>query len=48
MSHGGDTHSTSGSGAGWDFFVSYTQPDRPWAEWISWQLEDADYSASAA
>ena len=27
-----------------DFFVSYTQADRPWAEWISWQLEEAGYS----
>lgn len=26
----------------------YTQPDQPWAEWISWQPEDADYSTSAA
>lgn len=23
----------------WDFFVSYTQADRAWAEWIAWQLE---------
>ncbi len=27
----------------WDFFVSYTGADRKWAEWIAWQLEDADY-----
>jgi hypothetical protein len=27
----------------WDFFVSYTQSDRPWAEWIAWQLEAAGY-----
>ena len=26
---------------GWDFFVSYTQADRAWAEWIAWQLEDS-------
>src|SRR6185312_420798 len=26
-----------------DFFVSYTQADRPWAEWIAWQLEAANY-----
>ncbi|HEV3047946.1 MAG TPA: FxSxx-COOH system tetratricopeptide repeat protein [Solirubrobacteraceae bacterium] len=26
-----------------DFFVSYTQADRPWAEWIAWQLEANDY-----
>lgn len=29
--------------AGWDFFVSYTGADRPWAEWIAWQLEEAGY-----
>ncbi|CUU56590.1 WD40-like Beta Propeller Repeat [Parafrankia irregularis] len=27
----------------WDFFVSYTAADKRWAEWISWQLEAADY-----
>ncbi len=27
-----------------DFFVSYTSADRPWAEWIAWQLEEAGYS----
>jgi tetratricopeptide (TPR) repeat protein len=27
-----------------DFFVSYTQTDRAWAEWIAWQLEAAGYS----
>ncbi|WP_261568246.1 toll/interleukin-1 receptor domain-containing protein [Frankia gtarii] len=25
----------------WDFFVSYTAADRPWAEWVAWQLEGA-------
>jgi uncharacterized protein YukJ len=25
------------------FFVSYTQADRRWAEWIAWQLEAAGY-----
>lgn len=24
----------------WDFFISYTQADRPWAEWIAWILEE--------
>jgi TIR domain/NB-ARC domain len=24
----------------WDFFISYTQADRPWAEWIAWLLEE--------
>jgi hypothetical protein len=28
----------------WDFFVSYQQADRVWAEWIAWQLEDAGHS----
>ena len=32
---GGD----AGNG-GWDFFVSYTQADRRWAEWIAWVLEE--------
>ena len=27
-----------------DFFVSYTQADRAWAEWIGWQLEQAGYT----
>jgi hypothetical protein len=27
-------------GAGWEFFVSYTQADRSWAEWISWVIEE--------
>lgn len=45
MSNRSNTYSTTGdsAGVGWDFFVSYTQPDRPWAEWIAWTLEDADY-----
>jgi hypothetical protein len=25
---------------GWDFFVSYTQVDRAWAEWAAWLLEE--------
>jgi hypothetical protein len=28
----------------WDFFVSYQQADRAWAEWIAWQLEGAGHS----
>ena len=24
----------------WGFFVSYTQADRAWAEWIAWVLEE--------
>lgn len=27
-----------------DFFISYTEKDRPWAEWIGWILEEAEYS----
>ncbi len=27
-----------------DFFVSYNNADRAWAEWIAWQLEEAGYS----
>jgi tetratricopeptide (TPR) repeat protein len=29
-----------GSRGKWDFFVSYTQADRAWAEWIAWILEE--------
>ena len=29
-----------GSPGEWDFFVSYTQADRAWAEWIAWTLEE--------
>jgi len=28
---------------GWDFFLSYTQADKAWAEWIAWDLEEAGY-----
>jgi tetratricopeptide (TPR) repeat protein len=27
-----------------DFFISYTQIDHVWAEWIAWQLEEAGYT----
>lgn len=27
-----------------DFFISYNKADRRWAEWIAWQLEEADYT----
>lgn len=27
----------------WDFFISYTQADRAWAEWIAWVLEEDGY-----
>ena len=28
----------------YDFFVSYSSTDRPWAEWIAWLLEDGGYT----
>jgi hypothetical protein len=31
---------SEGQPAGRDFFVSYTQADRAWAEWIAWVLEE--------
>ena len=27
-----------------DFFISYTSADIRWAEWIAWQLEEAQYA----
>lgn len=27
-----------------DFFISYSESDKAWAEWIAWQLENASYS----
>ncbi|MEA2429503.1 MAG: hypothetical protein QOF37_3131 [Thermoleophilaceae bacterium] len=30
----------SGDSEHWDFFVSYAQADRRWAEWVAWQLEE--------
>jgi len=27
-----------------DFFISYNQADKAWAEWIAWELEAAGYS----
>jgi hypothetical protein len=32
-----------GSASEWDFFISCTQADRGWAEWIAWQLEEDKY-----
>ncbi|MBL7500418.1 TIR domain-containing protein, partial [Frankia sp. CN7] len=44
MATEGDRPATFGTGGGGvDFFVSYTQVDRVWAEWVAWQLEDAGY-----
>jgi hypothetical protein len=28
---------------GWDFFLSYTQADKAWAEWVAWVLEEDGY-----
>jgi hypothetical protein len=36
-----DTPSGGEGTAMTDFFISYTHVDRPWAEWIAWQLEAA-------
>jgi tetratricopeptide (TPR) repeat protein len=33
----------AGSGTRCDFFVSYAEVDRGWAEWVAWQLEDAGF-----
>jgi len=33
---------------GVDFFVSYTTADRPWAEWIAWELEDVHPQSTGA
>jgi hypothetical protein len=39
-----ESESTSAvSGFRWDFFISYTQADRAWAEWIAWELDHAGY-----
>src|SRR5262249_7851596 len=46
---GGECGSLAGVGReaghdeGWDFFVSYTQADRGWAEWLAWLLEEAGF-----
>jgi hypothetical protein len=29
-----------------NLFISYTGSDRDWAEWITWQLEGAGYTAT--
>ena len=29
-----------------DFFISYNQADRTWAEWIGWQLEAKGYAVT--
>jgi tetratricopeptide (TPR) repeat protein len=37
-------HATMSEGL--DFFVSYTQADKPWAVWLAWQLEERGYSTN--
>ena len=29
-----------------DFFISYTQADKAWAEWVAWELEEAHYETT--
>lgn len=29
-----------------NFFISYNSADKDWAEWIAWQLEDANFSVA--
>jgi len=32
----------------WDVFLSYTAPDRDWAEWVAWSLEHSGYTVFVA
>ncbi|WP_163553621.1 toll/interleukin-1 receptor domain-containing protein [Candidatus Frankia alpina] len=38
-----DTGAAEEDASDLDFFISYTDSDRAWAEWVAWQLEDAGY-----
>lgn len=38
-------HQERRGGIGRGFFVSYTEPDRGWAEWIAWQIEASGNTA---
>ncbi len=29
-----------------DFFISYTQADKAWAEWVAWELQEAGYTCT--
>jgi hypothetical protein len=40
---GDEPPGSSSAGRRWDFFVSYTQADRAWAEWVAWQLEEMGF-----
>jgi hypothetical protein len=35
---------SGGASGAKNFFVSYAGPDRPWAEWVAWHLEQAGCS----
>jgi tetratricopeptide (TPR) repeat protein len=39
-----ESHASDSSTVRKDFFVSYNQADRAWAEWIAWQLEETGYT----
>ncbi|MCK9895268.1 toll/interleukin-1 receptor domain-containing protein [Frankia sp. AgB32] len=41
---GVDLAGESSGATGWDFFVSYTAQDEPWAVWIAWTLEEAGFT----
>jgi hypothetical protein len=42
--NGGKSTATQAQAAsgGLDVFISYAGADRPWAEWVQWQLRDVD------
>ena len=42
MAQGRDTGAVGGDRR--DFFVSHAGADRAWAEWVAWQLEQAEYN----
>lgn len=44
--HSSGTKASKVQSGGPDFFVSYNQADRKWAEWIAWTLESAGYKST--
>ena len=45
MTHRSQSNGERDPSAEWkDFFISYTQADQAWAEWIAWTLEEAGHS----
>ncbi|SDT45938.1 toll/interleukin-1 receptor domain-containing protein [Actinoplanes derwentensis] len=40
---GSSEPAAAAGGVKWDFFISYTQKDRSWAEWAAWTLEKNGY-----